>query len=127
MPIFTAPDGSPVEIDARTVARISRTVRSDLDGASSRIDGNRSDLVRESVPEVLELLSIELSSLVKLTGASGQSIWVNAKLVEGPFPPRTDAQSKGYGCHIIVAGEEERLMEDEETVARLLKQAGGSA
>ncbi|MCP4317977.1 MAG: hypothetical protein GY789_18630 [Hyphomicrobiales bacterium] len=125
MPVFTAPDGSPVAIDTEAVVRISRTVRSDLDGASCRIDWSRTDLVRESVPEVLELLVYELSSLVRLTATSNNPIWVNAKKVDGPFPPKPDVAQEGFGCHIVVSGEVQYVVEDENKVRQLFAHATG--
>ncbi|MEX3010989.1 hypothetical protein [Hoeflea sp. TYP-13] len=127
MPIFTAPDGSPVEIESNAVVRIARTVFSDLDGSSCRIDWKRTDLVRESVPEVLEMIGYELPSLVRLTAESNAEIWINAQLAEGPFPPHPDKEQEGFRAHIVVSGEPQHVMENEERILELFTRAGGTA
>lgn len=124
---FTAPNGSEVEIDPRSVIRIRKTLYGEHEDANCRIDWERMNLVRETVDEVVGLVQPALPTLVKLTGGSNTAYWVNAKAVKGPFEPQREMVKFGYRSSITIMGYRQHLIETQDEVRSIFRSVLGES
>jgi hypothetical protein len=123
---LTAPDGSRVSIDGKSVQRVRATLTDEGANARTRIDWAIMSLVKEAPGQVVPLVKAELPSLAVLTALQGKKVWFDAKQAVGPLPITPSQKQSGFASSIKIMGYRQYVVETPDQVRAILSAAHGS-
>jgi hypothetical protein len=124
---FTAPDGTPVNIDGARVIRIRASIPDESTPPSqTRIDWVNLQFVLESPTSVAQQVGQENRHLAKLALPSGAPVWFDARQAIGPIRIFPDEMHEGTRSGMLLANKKQFVSNTPEEVSAAIAAAGGS-